>query len=54
MVRLLLEDVTLCKDEVITAQVRFKGGAVHTMTLPISQGRRSAKASPHSHRSVAR
>lgn len=43
MVRLLLEDVTLCKDEVITAQVRFKGGAIHVMTLPISQGRRSAQ-----------
>jgi DNA invertase Pin-like site-specific DNA recombinase len=43
MVRLLLEDVTLCKDEVITAQVRFKGGAIHAMTLPISQGRRSAQ-----------
>src|SRR5206468_12361017 len=43
MVRLLLEDVTLCKGEVITAQVRFKGGATHTMTLPISQGRRSAQ-----------
>ena len=43
MVRLLLEDVTLRKDEVITAQVRFKGGATQTITLPISQGRRSAQ-----------
>src|SRR5260221_10889182 len=43
MVRLLLEDVTLRKDEVITAQVRLKGGATQTMTLPISQGRRSAQ-----------
>ncbi len=42
MVRLLLEDVTLRKDEIITAQVRFKGGATQTITLPISQGRRSA------------
>jgi len=43
MARLLLEDVTLRKDEIITAQVRFKGGATQTITLPISQGRRSAQ-----------
>ncbi len=43
LVRLLLEDVTLRKDEMITAQVRFKGGATQTLTLPISQGRRSAQ-----------
>jgi len=43
MVRLLLEDVTLRKDEVITAQLRFPGGATQTITLPISQGRRSAQ-----------
>jgi hypothetical protein len=43
MVRLLLEDVTLRKEAVITAQVRFKGGATQTITLPISQGRRSAQ-----------
>src|SRR3989441_789032 len=43
MVRLLLEDVTLRQDEMITAQVRFKGGATQTITLPISQGRRSAQ-----------
>jgi DNA invertase Pin-like site-specific DNA recombinase len=42
MVRLLLEDVTLLKDEVITAQVRFKGGATQTITIPLSHGRRSA------------
>ncbi len=42
MVRLLLEDVTLLQDEVITAHVRFKGGATQTLTLPISHGRRSA------------
>jgi DNA invertase Pin-like site-specific DNA recombinase len=42
MVRLLLEDVTLRQDEVITAQVRFKGGATQTITVPISHGRRSA------------
>jgi len=43
MVRFLLEDVTLRKDEIITAQVRFTGGATQTITLPISQGRRSAQ-----------
>jgi hypothetical protein len=42
MVRLLLEDVTLRQDEVITAQVRFKGGAPQTITVPISHGRCSA------------
>jgi len=34
MVRLLLEDVTLIKDEQITMHVRFKGGATRTLTLP--------------------
>jgi hypothetical protein len=34
MVRLLVEDVTLIKDRGITAHVRFKGGATHTITLP--------------------
>jgi DNA invertase Pin-like site-specific DNA recombinase len=42
MVRLLLEDVTLVQDEVITAQVRFRGGSTQTLTVPISHGRRSA------------
>ena len=42
MVRLLLEDVTLLKDEVITAHVRFKGGATQSITIPLSHGRRSA------------
>jgi hypothetical protein len=42
MARLLLEDVTLLQDEVITARVRFKGGAKETITVPISHGRRSA------------
>jgi Site-specific recombinases, DNA invertase Pin homologs len=42
MVRLLLEDVTLRQDEVITAQVRFRGGATQTITVPISHGRCSA------------
>ncbi len=42
MVRLLLDDVTLLKDEVITAQVRFKGGATQAITIPLTHGRRSA------------
>jgi hypothetical protein len=41
MVCLLLEDVTLLADsEVITAQVRFKGGATETVTVAVSRGRR--------------
>jgi hypothetical protein len=40
MVRLLLEDVTLLKqEEVITAHVRFKGGATQTLTMAVSRGR---------------
>ena len=35
MVRLILEDVTLIKGEDITMHVRFKGGAVRTLTLPL-------------------
>ena len=35
MVRLLIEDVTLCKGEQLTAQVRFKGGATRTLVLPL-------------------
>ena len=35
MVRLLLEDVTLVKRDAITAHVRFKGGATHTLSLPL-------------------
>src|SRR5258708_30017993 len=42
MVRLLLEDVTLLQDEVMTAHVRFKGGATQTMTLPLNPQRRTA------------
>jgi hypothetical protein len=41
MVRLLLEDVTLLQhQEVITAQVRFKGGATETISVAVSRGRR--------------
>jgi hypothetical protein len=43
MVRLLLEDVTLRHDEeVISAQVRWKGGATETLTVPVRHGRRYA------------
>lgn len=35
MVRLLVEDVTLTRGRQITAQIRFKGGATETLTLPL-------------------
>ena len=35
MVRLLLEDVTLMKSDDIVAQIRFRGGATHTLRLPL-------------------
>ena len=35
MVRLLVEDVTLARDQQITAHVRLKGGQTHTLTLPL-------------------
>jgi DNA invertase Pin-like site-specific DNA recombinase len=34
MVRLLLEDVTLLKADEVVAQIRFRGGATHTIRLP--------------------
>ena len=34
MIRLLVEDVTLSKDDHITANVRFKGGSQKTLTIP--------------------
>ncbi len=37
MVRLLIEDVTLSKGEQITVEVRFKGGATRTVSLPPPQ-----------------
>ena len=37
MVRLLIEDVTLIKRDQVTAHVRFKGGAAHTVSLPLAQ-----------------
>lgn len=35
MAHLIIEDVTLTKDQQITVQVRFKGGAVRTLQLPV-------------------
>ena len=35
MARLLIADVTLLKEAQITAQVRFNGGATHTLHLPL-------------------
>jgi DNA invertase Pin-like site-specific DNA recombinase len=35
MIRLLIEDVTVNRDDVITAHVRFRGGSTRTLTLPI-------------------
>ena len=37
MARLLIEDVTLIKGEQVTVEVRFKGGAARTLTLPLPQ-----------------
>jgi DNA invertase Pin-like site-specific DNA recombinase len=37
MARLLIEDVTLIKGEQVTVQVRFKGGAARTLSLPRPQ-----------------
>ena len=42
MVRLLVEDVTLLANEVITAQVRFKGGATETITVALNPEHRTA------------
>src|SRR5205807_55903 len=43
MVRWLLEDVTVLRQEdVITAHIRFKGGATHIITVPVGRGRCSS------------
>jgi hypothetical protein len=34
MLRLMVDDVTLIKGDEITAHIRFRGGATHTLTLP--------------------
>ena len=35
IIRLLIDDVTLLRDQQITAHVRFKGAQTHTLTLPL-------------------
>ena len=35
MARLLLEDVTLRRDQEVVAQVRFKGGVTRELRLPL-------------------
>lgn len=37
MARLMIEDVTLLKSKDVTAQIRFKGGATQTLTVPLPQ-----------------
>lgn len=37
MVRLLLEDVTLIKGDTIAAGLRFRGGAVQSLSIPLAQ-----------------
>jgi len=37
MARLLIADVTLLKDTEVRAQVRFNGGATHTLNIPLSK-----------------
>ena len=43
MVRLLLEDVTLLKREQILVHVRFKGGMIKSLSLPLQIGRASCR-----------
>ena len=43
MVHLLIEDVTLTQAKQITAQIRFRGGATRTLTLPLPLGWGSAR-----------
>lgn len=38
IVRLLLEDVTLIKSDLIAVHVRFKGGAIRSLSLPLPVG----------------
>ena len=35
IIRLLIDDVTLIRDQQITAHIRLKGGQTHTLTLPV-------------------
>ncbi len=51
MVRLMISDVTLCKEEHITAQVRFRGGA--TTTLQITKPQSAVALRPTEQATVA-
>ena len=46
MVRLLIEDVTLIKDQQIEVKIRFKAGTTHTLSLPIPPKGWQAPTSP--------
>ncbi|MGB9662242.1 MAG: recombinase family protein [Moorellaceae bacterium] len=46
MARLLIEDVTLLKGELITVHVRFRGGATRTIQLPLLLGAPDARRTP--------
>jgi len=46
LVRLILEDVTLLKTDQIVAQVRFKGGATRTLTVPLPPPFAEARLTP--------
>ena len=48
MIRLLIEDVTLIRNGHIAAHVRFKGGATHTLTLPLPLSARDLWTTPSS------
>ena len=46
LVRLLIEDVTLIKRDTITGHVRFKGGATHTLSVPLPQNAWQMRQTP--------
>jgi len=47
MVRLLIEDVTLTRDQKVTLQIRFKGGAHKTVMIPLSPNAWQQRLTPH-------
>lgn len=46
MARLLIEDVTLLKGDVITIQIRFRGGATRILSLPLLLSAPDARRTP--------
>jgi DNA invertase Pin-like site-specific DNA recombinase len=46
LVRLLIEDVTLRKEEQISAQIRFKGGATRTLSIPLPPPFQQSRLTP--------